>query len=139
MDFTPLCCIAEEDRWRKPELTTLYNLINAAWIRFCYRDRGKHGTWGYRPAPELVAPPAYHGSSSSIYYHQPTPQYTFPYRLAAYGGSGSAVSIHYHPLIVNGLTAIKSQVTVVEVPITTTRALMKSPEFLQNLVNQRTV
>ncbi|KAM7472353.1 hypothetical protein LguiA_010536 [Lonicera macranthoides] len=44
----------------------------------------QHGTGRYRPAPELVAPPAYHGSSSSIYYHQPTPQYTFPYS-AAYG------------------------------------------------------
>ncbi|XP_050386285.1 uncharacterized protein LOC126802673 [Argentina anserina] len=45
----------------------------------------QHGLGRFRPAPGLVAPPAYHGSSST-YFHQPTGQYTFPY--SAYGYSG---------------------------------------------------
>eukprot|EP00257_Ricinus_communis_P003190 XP_002515069.2 RNA-binding protein 38 [Ricinus communis] len=45
----------------------------------------QHGGGRFRPAPGVVAPPAYHGSSSS-YVHQPTGQYTFPY--SAYGYSG---------------------------------------------------
>lgn len=36
------------------------------------------GAGRFRPAPGLVAPPAYHGSSST-YFHQPTSQYAFPY------------------------------------------------------------
>ncbi|KAJ7951377.1 RNA-binding protein like [Quillaja saponaria] len=44
-----------------------------------------HGTGRFRPAPGLVAPPAYHGSSST-FFHQPTGQHTFPY--SAYGYSG---------------------------------------------------
>lgn len=37
----------------------------------------------FRPAPPgLMAPPAYHGSTST-YFHQPTAQYPFPY--SAYG------------------------------------------------------
>ncbi|ONI23592.1 hypothetical protein PRUPE_2G197200 [Prunus persica] len=42
----------------------------------------QHGAGRFRPAHGLVAPPAYHGSSSP-YFHQPTGQYTFPY--SAYG------------------------------------------------------
>ncbi|KAM5555777.1 hypothetical protein ABKV19_023609 [Rosa sericea] len=45
----------------------------------------QHGFGRFRPAPGLVAPPAYHGSSST-YFHQPSGQYTFPY--SAYGYSG---------------------------------------------------
>ncbi|KAK7292868.1 hypothetical protein RJT34_15723 [Clitoria ternatea] len=33
----------------------------------------------FRPPPGLVASPAYHGSSSSTIFHQPSRQYTFPY------------------------------------------------------------
>ncbi|KAG8663692.1 hypothetical protein MANES_01G240400v8 [Manihot esculenta] len=45
----------------------------------------QNGAGRFRPAPGLVAPPAYHGSSSS-YIHQATGQYTFPY--SAYGYTG---------------------------------------------------
>ncbi|XP_021822589.1 RNA-binding protein 24-B isoform X1 [Prunus avium] len=45
----------------------------------------QHGAGRFRPAHGLVAPPAYHGSSSP-YFHQPTGQYTFPY--SAYGYTG---------------------------------------------------
>ncbi|KAK9279405.1 hypothetical protein L1049_013084 [Liquidambar formosana] len=45
----------------------------------------QHGAGRFRPAPGLVAPPAYHGSSST-YFHQPSGQYTFPY--SAYGYTG---------------------------------------------------
>ncbi|KAH7861270.1 hypothetical protein Vadar_024056 [Vaccinium darrowii] len=44
-----------------------------------------HGQGRFRPAPGLVAPPAYHGSSST-YFHQPTSQYTFPYSGYGYPG-----------------------------------------------------
>ncbi|KAI8572947.1 hypothetical protein RHMOL_Rhmol01G0240700 [Rhododendron molle] len=45
----------------------------------------QHGTGRFRPAPGLMAPPAYHGSSST-YVHQPTNQYTFPYSGYGYPG-----------------------------------------------------
>ncbi|XP_059634444.1 uncharacterized protein LOC132276839 isoform X2 [Cornus florida] len=45
----------------------------------------KHSTGRFRPVPGLVSPSAYHGSSS-IHFHQPTGQFTFPY--SAYGYSG---------------------------------------------------
>ncbi|KDP28419.1 hypothetical protein JCGZ_14190 [Jatropha curcas] len=45
----------------------------------------QHGTGRFRSAHGLVAPPAYHGSSSS-YIHQPTGQYTFPYSAYGYAG-----------------------------------------------------
>lgn len=45
----------------------------------------QHGSGHFRPTPGLVAPPAYHGSSSR-YFHQPASQYTFPY--SAYGYTG---------------------------------------------------
>ncbi|GMN42804.1 hypothetical protein TIFTF001_012012 [Ficus carica] len=47
----------------------------------------QHGPPGrFRPAPPgLMAPPAYHGSTST-YFHQPTAQYPFPY--SAYGYTG---------------------------------------------------
>ncbi|XP_019420500.1 PREDICTED: RNA-binding protein 38-like isoform X2 [Lupinus angustifolius] len=44
----------------------------------------QHGVGRFRPPPGLVAPPAYHGSSS--FFHQPNGQYTFPY--SGYGYSG---------------------------------------------------
>ncbi|KAG8653424.1 hypothetical protein MANES_05G016900v8 [Manihot esculenta] len=44
----------------------------------------QQGAGRFRPAPGLVAPPAYHGSTS--YIHQPTGQYPFPY--SAYGYTG---------------------------------------------------
>lgn len=45
----------------------------------------QHGAGRFRPAPGLVAPPAYHGSSST-YFHQPTSQYAFPYSTYGYTG-----------------------------------------------------
>ncbi|KAJ7963425.1 RNA-binding protein like [Quillaja saponaria] len=45
----------------------------------------QHGAGRFRPAPGLVAPPAYHGSSST-FFHQPTGQYTFPYSTYGYSG-----------------------------------------------------
>lgn len=45
----------------------------------------QHGAGRFRPAPGLVAPPAYHGSSST-YFHQPTCQYAFPYSTYGYTG-----------------------------------------------------
>ncbi|EXC13675.1 RNA-binding protein 38 [Morus notabilis] len=45
----------------------------------------QHGSGRFRPAPGLMAPPAYHGSTST-YFHQPTAQYPFPY--SAYGYTG---------------------------------------------------
>ncbi|KAF5732000.1 RNA-binding family protein isoform 1 [Tripterygium wilfordii] len=48
----------------------------------------QHGPGRFRSAPAgLVAPPAFHGSSSTlVHHHQPSGQYTFPY--SAYGYSG---------------------------------------------------
>ncbi|GAV84551.1 RRM_1 domain-containing protein [Cephalotus follicularis] len=44
-----------------------------------------HGPERFRPVHGPVAPPAYHGSSST-YCHQPTGQYTFPYSAFGYSG-----------------------------------------------------
>ncbi|KAI4328977.1 hypothetical protein L6164_021287 [Bauhinia variegata] len=51
-----------------------------------------HGVGRFRPAPGLMATPAYHGSSST-YFPQPTGQYTFPY--SAYGYSGYSQETMY--------------------------------------------
>ncbi|KAK9202140.1 hypothetical protein WN944_017350 [Citrus x changshan-huyou] len=53
----------------------------------------QHGGGRFRPAPGLVAPPAYHGGFSSSYVHQPTGQYTFPY--SAYGYTGYSQDTMY--------------------------------------------
>ncbi|XVF72945.1 hypothetical protein PTKIN_Ptkin12aG0161200 [Pterospermum kingtungense] len=45
----------------------------------------QHGAGRFRPAPGLMAPPGYHGSSST-YIQQPTSQYSIPY--SAYGYTG---------------------------------------------------
>ncbi|KAE9615338.1 hypothetical protein Lal_00048128 [Lupinus albus] len=45
----------------------------------------QHGAGRFRPPPGLVAPPTYHGSSST-FFRQPIGQYTLPY--SAYGYSG---------------------------------------------------
>ncbi|XWS31981.1 hypothetical protein CRYUN_Cryun23aG0121400 [Craigia yunnanensis] len=45
----------------------------------------QHGAGRFRPAPGLMAPPGYHGSSST-YIQQPTGQYSIPY--SAYGYTG---------------------------------------------------
>lgn len=45
----------------------------------------QHGSGRFRPAPGLMAPPAYHGSTST-YFHQPTAQYPFPYSTYGYTG-----------------------------------------------------
>ncbi|XP_022769761.1 RNA-binding protein 38-like [Durio zibethinus] len=45
----------------------------------------QHGAGRFRPAPGLMAPPGYHGSSST-YIQQPTGQYSIPY--SAYGCTG---------------------------------------------------
>ncbi|XAR53912.1 hypothetical protein NMG60_11028852 [Bertholletia excelsa] len=50
------------------------------------------GTGRFRPAPGMVAQPAYHGSSSA-YFHQPTGQYTFP--CSAYGYTGYSQDTPY--------------------------------------------
>ncbi|XP_042520143.1 RNA-binding protein 38-like isoform X2 [Macadamia integrifolia] len=53
----------------------------------------QHGMAGkFRPAPGLVASPSCH-SSSSMYFHQPTAQYAFPY--SAYGYSGCSQETMY--------------------------------------------
>ncbi|KAK4267080.1 hypothetical protein QN277_023916 [Acacia crassicarpa] len=52
-----------------------------------------HGAGRFRPGPGLVATPAYHGSSSSTFFHQPSGQYTFPY--SAYGYSGYSQDTMY--------------------------------------------
>ncbi|KAG4379629.1 hypothetical protein GLYMA_16G019500v4 [Glycine max] len=47
----------------------------------------QHGAGRFRPPPGLVtSSPAYHGSSSSTFFHQPPREYAFPY--SAYGYSG---------------------------------------------------
>ncbi|XP_010252031.1 PREDICTED: RNA-binding protein 24-like isoform X2 [Nelumbo nucifera] len=45
----------------------------------------QHGMGRFRPVPGSIAPPAYHGSSST-YFHQPTAQYAFPYPTYGYSG-----------------------------------------------------
>ncbi|KAJ4847463.1 hypothetical protein Tsubulata_019167 [Turnera subulata] len=52
----------------------------------------QHGPGRFRPAPAIVAPHTYHGSSSS-FIHQPTGQYTFPY--SGYGYSGYSQETMY--------------------------------------------
>ncbi|KAJ4728028.1 RNA-binding protein like [Melia azedarach] len=54
----------------------------------------QHGTGSgrFRAAPGLVAPPAYHGFSST-YIHQPAGQFTFPY--SAYGYTGFSQDTMY--------------------------------------------
>ncbi|KAK6260489.1 hypothetical protein SCA6_014963 [Theobroma cacao] len=59
----------------------------------------QHGAGRFRPAPGLMAPPAYHGSSST-YVQQPTGQYSIPY--SAYGYTGysqdSIYPLNYYSL-----------------------------------------
>ncbi|XP_057454909.1 uncharacterized protein LOC130746333 isoform X2 [Lotus japonicus] len=52
-----------------------------------------NGAGRFRPQPAVVASPAYHGSSSSTFFYQPTRQYTFPY--SAYGYSGYSQETMY--------------------------------------------
>ncbi|KAG4938004.1 hypothetical protein JHK85_044727 [Glycine max] len=54
----------------------------------------------FRPPPGLVtSSPAYHGSSSSTFFHQPPREYAFPY--SAYGYSGYSQDTLYPTVAVN--------------------------------------
>ncbi|XVF33084.1 hypothetical protein REPUB_Repub17cG0137700 [Reevesia pubescens] len=59
----------------------------------------QHGAGRFRPAPGLMAPPGYHGSSST-YIQQPSGQYSMPY--SAYGYTGysqdSIYPLNYYSL-----------------------------------------
>ncbi|XVE73631.1 hypothetical protein DITRI_Ditri11bG0134000 [Diplodiscus trichospermus] len=59
----------------------------------------QHGAGRFRPAPGLMAPPGYHGSSST-YIQQPAGQYSIPY--SAYGYTGysqdSIYPLNYYSL-----------------------------------------
>ncbi|KAG4379630.1 hypothetical protein AAZX31_16G017600 [Glycine max] len=58
----------------------------------------QHGR--FRPPPGLVtSSPAYHGSSSSTFFHQPPREYAFPY--SAYGYSGYSQDTLYPTVAVN--------------------------------------
>ncbi|KAG5100759.1 hypothetical protein JHK82_045811 [Glycine max] len=60
----------------------------------------QHGAGRFRPPPGLVtSSPAYHGSSSSTFFHQPPREYAFPY--SAYGYSGYSQDTLYPTVAVN--------------------------------------